>query len=481
MRRLQLEMFSFIVGMFVLVLEIAGSRLLAPAFGSTIFVWTAQICVVLTALSLGYMYGGKVKSNEPDTEKISQMSIYIAISLLIAMLLSDAMLAFSADLGPKIGPFVFSSFLFFFPCFFAGALTPIVLSIYLKNISQAGQDAGRIYAISTFGSLVGGLASSYIIIPFIGVKAGICALAFLFCIIGIALKKHLPILASFTLLLIIILAIAPAHPETVMMPRSFAAVHSFDSEYYNFRIAENGTHRILMLDNNLHSMQEIGNDALSLKYATMMATVTEAHVDGVRAASPKIGIIGLGGGSLANYFTSKGIEVDAFEIDPKVFETAVQYFGLKEKPELNVEIGDGRALISKKTGEYDALLIDAYSSTFIPAHLASAEAFQSYKNSMKSDGIIVINVITSLKGKKSYFLKSISTTMREECPYQIALYQNGNEELENIILVGSGKPLEERLLEKANSITNVTSNWENWDMNTDERTTIDYAAATLSE
>lgn len=464
------------VGMFVLVLEIAGSRVLAPAFGSTIYVWTAQICVVLVALSLGYLYGGRIAQDETGRERISRMSIYISLSLGAAILLSDVALAFCAELGPVIGPFAFSTFLFFLPCFFAGALTPIILEIYLKDMRHAGNDAGRIYAISTFGSLIGGLASSYAIIPFIGVKTGMLAFAFLFCVIGIALRGRPQVSAAAAFLLIMSIAAMPAHQTAVMIPRSFTSIESVDSQYYHIRVAENGTHRILMLDDKLHSMQIIGDRSLSLEYAKTMAAIASAHLGG---GTGKIGIMGLGGGSLAGYFVRKGVEVDAFEIDPQVRNVAVQRFGMGESPGLNVEIGDGRALLSRKNGEYDALLVDAYSSTFIPPHLASREAFAQYRNSLKDDGVIVINLVSSMRDEKSYFLRSVSATMREAFPYQIALYRKGDGDLENVILVGSKIPFESAFLNEAASLASVAIDWEMGDINTDERTTLDYAAAVV--
>ena len=106
-KRRLIEALAFVSGAAVLVLEIAGARMLAPAFGTSIFVWTAQICTVLVALALGYYYGGKHADSSNRMAQASKMLLFACAALSISLFLSNLALLGSSVLGAKIGPFCF--------------------------------------------------------------------------------------------------------------------------------------------------------------------------------------------------------------------------------------------------------------------------------------------------------------------------------------------------------------------------------------
>ena len=232
-----IELFAFISGAAVLVLEIAGARMLAPAFGTSIFVWTAQICVVLVALALGYYYGGRRADTEDRMAQASRMFLFACASLSVSLFLSNPMLAVSSLLGAKIGPFAFSAFLFFAPCFFAGALTPIFLREYVGGMESVGNDAGKMYAISTMGSLAGALVSAYVIVPFIGAKAGIFMTAAVFGALCMATRWKLDVDRIMVLAILLISLSSLVQASYIGLPEGYSVTKEYDSEYFHFRIA----------------------------------------------------------------------------------------------------------------------------------------------------------------------------------------------------------------------------------------------------
>jgi len=479
-RRL-IEALAFISGAAVLVLEIAGARMLAPAFGTSIFVWTAQICTVLVALALGYYYGGKHADSEDRMAAASRMFLYACATLAVSLFLSNFVLLASAVLGAKIGPFVFSAFLFFAPCFFAGALTPIFLREYVESMGSVGNDAGKIYAISTLGSLAGALLSAYVIVPFIGAKAGIFITAAVFGALSLSARWKLDIDKVVVLAILVASLFSFVQATTIALPVGYSVTKEYDSEYFHFRIAENNDTRILMLDADAHSMINKENASLALPYTQRMAYATNAYLNGT-ATGKKIAMLGLGAGTLARHFALLGANVTAYEIDPAVLSAARQDFGLPEMENLKVHVGDARELLSSDNNTYDALLIDAFASKYsIPVHLATKEAFSAYKKSA-GEGLLVINIISATEGEKSDVFRAISSTAKEDFPYQIALLSSNNPKAaQNVILVASAKPFGSEFLKVIKLNQTVVEIWEEGTVYTDERSSIDYAMMNVLE
>jgi len=478
-RRL-IEALAFISGAAVLVLEIAGARMLAPAFGTSIFVWTAQICTVLVALALGYYYGGEHADSEDRMAAASRMFLYACAALAVSLFLSNFALLASAVLGAKIGPFVFSAFLFFAPCFFAGALTPIFLREYVGGMDSVGNDAGKIYAISTLGSLAGALLSAYVIVPFIGAKAGIFITAAVFGALSMSASWKLDIDKVVVLAILVASLFSFVQATSIAMPDGYRVTREYDSEYFHFRIAENNGTKLLMLDADAHSMINKGNASLALPYTQRMAYATDAYLNGT--AGERVAMLGLGAGTLAKHFALLGANVTAYEIDPAVLLAARQEVEMPEMENLKVQIGDARELLSADDNSYDALLIDAFASKYsIPVHLATKEAFSAYKKSV-GDGLLAINIISAAEGEKSDVFRSISSTAREDFPFQIALLSSNNSKAaQNVILVASAKPFGSEFLEKIKRNGTAVESWEEGTVYTDERSSIDYAMMNVLE
>ena len=483
-KRRLIEALAFISGAAVLVLEIAGARMLAPAFGTSIFVWTAQICTVLVALALGYYYGGKRADSEDRMAQASRMFLFACASLAISLSLSNLVLLGSAALGAKIGPFVFSAFLFFAPCFFAGALTPIFLREYVGGMDSVGNDAGRIYAISTMGSLAGALLSAYVIVPFIGAKAGIFITAAVFCALGISARRKMDIDRIAVLAILILSLSSFAQANGLFVPIGYTVTKEYDSEYFHIRIAENGQYKLLLMDADAHSSIKKGENTLVMEYVKQMAYAADARLNlSGGADGKKVALLGLGAGTLARHLAVEGADATVYEIDPAVLSAARQEFEFPEMKNLQVRIGDARGRLASDKNAYDILLIDAFASKFsIPVHLATKEAFAAYRQSA-GDGLLVINIISSAEGEKSEVFRSISSTAREEFPYQVAMLTgNSRKDIQNVVLVASAKPFSEEYLGKIRTAGwAVIENWESGTAYTDERSSIDYAMMNVLE
>lgn len=155
----------FINGAVILIIEILGTRILAPFYGSTIFVWSSLITVTMASLALGYFFGGKIADEKPDLDLLYWIILIAGLSVSIVPVIDKFVLLRTDSLGIRLGPLVSSFFLFFLPLFFLGMVSPFGVKIETKLVDNLGTNAGNLYALSTLGSLFGALLAGFYLVP----------------------------------------------------------------------------------------------------------------------------------------------------------------------------------------------------------------------------------------------------------------------------------------------------------------------------
>jgi hypothetical protein len=176
-------------GFFVMGVELLGGRLLAPTFGSSIYVWGAIITVFMLALSLGYLAGGRYSMKAPSVRRLGGILLVAALTVLPVLMFAEAMLdaVAAAAPDPRFGSLLGATLLFFVPTFFSGMVSPYAVRLLVQDRASSGRHAGQLYFVSTFGSAAGTLLTSFylvlilevnqILIAMLTISAVIAALA----------------------------------------------------------------------------------------------------------------------------------------------------------------------------------------------------------------------------------------------------------------------------------------------------------------
>src|SRR5215468_2451952 len=164
---------AFVTGAIVMSFEMLGSRYLNPYFGSGIYTWASLISTVLAALTAGYFAGGRVADRYPSA-RVLGAAVLIGSAFILALpsfstLLLEALL--DAIDNIKAGSLVSAFVLMFFPVAFYGAYSPFAIRLLLRSTRASGGVSGGVYAISTAGSIVGTLGTTFVLIPAIGTRA----------------------------------------------------------------------------------------------------------------------------------------------------------------------------------------------------------------------------------------------------------------------------------------------------------------------
>jgi spermidine synthase len=428
----------FVSGAVVMALELVGSRLLAPTFGDSIFVWGSLIGVVMTALAVGYYTGGRLADRRPSYGTFSLITLVAGMLILLIPLTSSLILeaVYYSGFGERYGPVLASLLLLAAPTTLLGMVSPYSIRMAAQSLRSVGGISGSLYSISTGGSIFGTFFTVFVLIPSFGVRQIIFALGvvlILVSLLGFAWRERL-----FLLLLVLLLTTPSTLLGGAISTRSGTVVYRKDTPYSTLTVVDNvgSSVRTLYLNNLAQSAMYLdGSNGAVFQYTDYFNLAFLFNPDVERVL-----FIGGGGFSGPKQFLEyyPDIAVDVVEVDPEVVRVAKEYFNIVEDPRLGVFVDDGRSFLAD-AGEYDVIVLDAYSKTYVPFHLMTLEFFQTIDEHLTQDGIIVSNLISSLVGDTSELLMAEYRTVGEVLP-QAYLFRTRSSSLstvQNIILIAT--------------------------------------------
>jgi spermidine synthase len=417
-RRLKLQV--FMCGAVVMALEVTGSRILAPYFGSTIFVWGSLIGVVLTALSAGYYVGGRVADRRPDFETLCLIILTSGVFVLLIPMLTPVAFdhVVSLGLGERYSPLVASAVILTMPSFLLGTVSPYAIKLAAKSISGLGNVAGKLYSLSTAGSIFGTFVTSFVLIPEMGILRILQLLGAV--LIGLSM---LGLRGRGRVLLVLLLIVSAfLAPPTSMSPNVILfkltlnnAIFEKDTLYHHMVILEGidpfhgGKVRTMLLDDHFHSAMDLDDPqriVYPYNYYFHIGFIFNPNITDVL-------FIGGGGFSGPKRFLTDypNVNVDVVEIDGDVIEAAKQYFNVRENPRLRIFNEDGRMYLQRSEKKYDLMVLDAYSRTYVPFHLMTLEFFRELNMDLKPNGVVVSNLISALTGPYSELFRAECNTI----------------------------------------------------------------------
>lgn len=428
----------FVSGAVVMALELVGSRLLAPIYGDSIFVWGSLIGVVMTSLSIGYFIGGKLADRQPSFLTFSLIILSAGIFTLLIPSSSSMVLEVVSysGLGERYGPLLSSILLLATPTTLLGMVSPYAIRLAADSLVKVGGISGSLYSISTAGSICGTFITVFVLIPAFNVRSIILSLGLVLVaasLIGLAWG-----LRVLSIIIIAVLMVPPAFLGGSAAIREGTIVYQKDTPYNTLTIvdyAERGV-RTIYLNNMPHSAMYLnGSNRAVFTYTDYfnLAFVFDPGVDSVL-------FIGGGGFSGPKQFLEyyPDVNVDVVEIDPQVVKAARDYFYVADDPRLRVIVDDGRAFLGG-AGKYDLVVLDAYSKTYVPFHLMTLEFFEALNEHLEQDGILVSNLISSLIGDTSDLLRAEYKTINQVFPQVYLFYTRTSlmSRVQNIILIAT--------------------------------------------
>ena len=414
--RLGLFATAFTAGAVVMALEILGSRLLAPVFGNSLYVWGALIGVILAAMSTGYATGGWLADRHSGAAVLAGLLLLSGSwTFVIAWQGQPVMYKVSAWIeDPRWGPCLAASLLLAPPAFGLSGVLPVLLRLSIADMGHLGWHTGGMIAVSTLGSLVGTWGTAFYLLTWLGSMTLVAVLGAIQVFVGLLwwwrgtaarARSMVPVAGGLGLL-----AWLALHPVLVLP----APIYQEDSPYQQVRVRENDLWRFLILDRTFHAvMWKVDPIPLYLPYSQLMVAALALPSEPKRAL-----ILGHGGGSIAKWLAQywPELELDIVEVDPSVVRAAERYFGYQEAERHHVIVKDARLFLRNTTTQYDVIWVDVFARHMIPFHLTTKEFFGELLAHTGSDGVVTVNLASSGEGPDRARAQAVVATMNTVFP-----------------------------------------------------------------
>jgi len=451
---------AFVTGAIVMSFEMLGSRYLNPYFGSGIYTWASLISTVLAALMVGYFLGGWLADRTASAPVLGLTVLigsgYIVLLPSFAEFLLELVLAGIDDV--KAGSLVSALAIMFFPVTFLGMYSPFAIRLLLHSAQRSGVVSGTVYGVSTAGSIVGTLGTTFYLIPSIGSRAITIALGVAGLIAGLALiatpaRRHTAAaLAAIITAVLLACSADTSNAEDLLdtelrgsvLAKNDGQLAHIETEYNDVFISKRGA--ILTMSFQLkgwdytESATDLKDpDDLRIRYTQVMS---------IGLVYPRelktILMLGLGGGTIATYIgrSMPDPRIDTVELDPGVINAAKQYFGIRESERVRYLEGDGRVYLNRNKARHDLILVDAYHGGYVPFHLLTKEFYALLKERLTPGGAVAFNVHegTKLFISTLHTLRSVFET--------VDLYRTGEGEM-IVVAMAQTRPEQQTLTQRA--------------------------------
>lgn len=429
--RLPLLTLVFISGVASLALEMLGPRLMAPFFGTSLFIWANQIGFTLIYLSLGYAIGGRLADRRPSVRLLCAITATAAlftglIPFISGPVLNAAAIALNGEIPSVfLGSLFTVVLLFSVPTILLGMVSPFAIRLTLSGVGSAGRSAGNLYALSTVGSIIGAFLPVLVLIPDLGVRRSF----FLVTVVLLAAslwglrsgeRVGVSIPGALLLLPLLLPQLVSLGPLKGVSGIGYGTVIDERDSLYNFiqvvRGPDGSMNLLLNEGHAIHSMYQPGRVLNGPTWYTDYALAAPlCAASSAPNPRPRLAVVGLAAGTVAKQYTQVygPVPIDGVEIDPTIVDVGRRYFAMNE-PNLRVTIADGRTFMRFSHGVYDVVMVDAYKPPYIPFQLTTTEFFQEARAHMGADGVIVLN--TSHVGNDYRLVHAFVNTLRQVFP-----------------------------------------------------------------
>lgn len=465
----------FTSGMTTLAIELTASRLLGNVFGTSNLVWANVIGLMLLYLTAGYFIGGRLADRSPRRITFYRLIAWGAFTGGIVPLFARPVLTAAAaavigfEAGVALGSAIAVLVLFAVPVTLLGCVSPYAIRLAVPDVASAGKTAGRLYAISTLGSLLGTFLPTLWLIP----SAGTTATFFIFAgvllsvaLIGLVLEGAEGRRAALWLIwmpvILLILTVISAGGPLRPPPDGVRLLYERDSAYNYIQVTEleqpygqvvngqfvevwpAGTRELRL--NEGQGIHSVWNPTQGIYGGTWDIFLAVPYFYPVGTAAPgSLCVVGLAAGTVSTQYTDvfgPGVQIDGIEIDGEIVAAGRQFFGMTQ-PNLNVIVEDGRLglrQLAVKGRTYDVISIDAYRVPYVPWHLTTVEFFTETRALLTARGVVAINVGRTVRpggGQDRRLVEAMTATMSRVFPTVHTIDIPGSF---NTILVGTATP-----------------------------------------
>jgi spermidine synthase len=426
----------------VMILELLGTRIIAPYYGVSLYVWSSLISVTMISLALGYYCGGFLADRYPKL-RLTHILILAALTTVLIPFLGGPVMQLTNPLGIRGGAFVSALLLFTLPLTALAMIGPFVIKLATEDLDNVGAAVGSVYAISTLGSVAATLMLGFCLLPLFGTRSIIfCAGLILLALAILLAFKDKPSFCKPTSIASVLVSVvlagaftAKGYAKPNLLNSPFKIQHEEESVYGWVRVVDDQRYniRLLLSDSSVLSAMSLSSGQTLLGYQQIIGLLPLFRPNAHDAL-----LIGLGGGHIARDLKSKGLSTDTIEIDPAVAEASLKYFNFTPTGEFIV--GDGRYEIQKLHKHYDFIIHDCFTGGTEPTHMLTLEMLQQLRSLLSEQGVLALNYVGFTKGEGTQAVASVYKTLKQVLP-NVSVFITDKAEFTDFIFLASNQPV----------------------------------------
>ncbi|ELZ24857.1 spermidine synthase [Halosimplex carlsbadense 2-9-1] len=427
----------FVSGVASMGLEILAGRMIAPQFGSSIYTWGTIIGVFLAALSYGYHRGGKQAAERATNGRMASVFLLTAAYVAVLVFAGDLLLRSAAGfpLPSRVASLPAVTILFGPPTYLLGYISPYAAELSTKE--GVGEASGHVYMLGTVGSIVGAFATTYVLIPSLGIDAIALVFGGLSILAALAVSRPVGRRRATVTGFVALVLVASAATGAAGYSVQGEVVHETQTPYQELQVVDLGGTRTLYLGGQPHSAMDLDDPNRHVFEYTRYF-----HLPFLFADDPdeidRVLFIGGGGFTGPKRFANDyDVTVDVAEIDPDVIAAAEEYFGVSESERLNIYNQGGRQFLRETNRTYDLVVLDAYQKDKVPFELTTREFMTLASDRLDDDGILFANVISASSGPASEFYRAQYATVDRVFPQTYSFPTGGAGIVQNIEMVAT--------------------------------------------
>lgn len=412
LKKYRLEVINFVVGASVLTFELTASRMVAPYIGTSIYVWTSIIGVILGSLAIGYMFGGRLADKRHNPSDVSLLLVIAAAIMLLTNAVKDPVLKLitAANLSPESQALVAGLALFVVPTFVLGMIVPYLVRLNIVDVASSGRKAASIDSWGTIGSLFGTFITGYVLFGFIGTRNLLGLIAIVLVLASFLMSRRPYLGQQFAVLVVAIVMMAG--PPGLFISN---IVKDVDTRYSRIMVRDinygGKPVRALQMDQYYIQSGIFRNNSTELvtNYGRGFAAVAAQ-----RPQASDVLVVGGGAFTFPMYLQERtSAMVDVVEIDGQLRDISEEFFDLKPNERMRIIATDGRQYLNTTQKRYDMIFIDAYSSGDPPFQLFTAEAITQMKRALKPGGVVAVNAISPASEPATPLIGSVMATYQQ--------------------------------------------------------------------
>ena len=407
---------AFIEGATVMAVELFGAKMMTPYYGSSLIVWTTVIGITLLCLTIGYFLGGRLSMKYKAQNLVFVQLMISALLIGIMPIIAHSVLKFTGDFNFYVGAVLSAILLFGFPLIFLGSTSPVIILLATKDVKKSGKNAGFVYSISTIGGIFMTFLLGFFIIEEYGITIpNMFVSGILLIMTALLLFRNSRIIFISIISLLFLFESIGVYKSTIqnsVNSSAFNILYESEGLLGQLRVLDEYypdldiTDRSMLVNGIPQTFVDASSGYSYWYYVHMLSTICSS-----KPAGSDVLVLCFGGGSVASELTRLDLNIDAIEIDKRMYQLSEDYFRFDSK-NTNFIVDDARHYLKTAKKKYDVIIFDMIKGEVQPPYALTKESFKEGLDILKPGGLLLVNFQGHFDELEGLPFRSIVATLK---------------------------------------------------------------------